>query len=80
MRKKTAFEGKNHIYDTEKANELKHRTVGEFGDPAGYEETLYQTRGGLYFAYGIGGAESPYGTEGDIKPLTAEEAEADTWE
>lgn len=77
MRKKTVFEGKNHIYDTEKAAELKHRNVGEFGDPAGYEETLYKTRGGLYFVYGVGGADSPYG-EGDIKPVSADEADA--WE
>ena len=36
-------------YDTETATLVKKHTVGEFGDPAGYEETLYQTPGGLYF-------------------------------
>lgn len=30
-------------YDTETATLVKKHTVGEFGDPAGYEETLYQT-------------------------------------
>lgn len=30
-------------YDTETATLIKKHTVGEFGDPAGYEETLYQT-------------------------------------
>lgn len=38
-------------YDTETATLVKKHTVGEFGDPAGYEETLYQTPGGLYFLY-----------------------------
>ena len=36
-------------YDTETATKIKQYTNGYFGDPAGYEETLYQTPGGLYF-------------------------------
>lgn len=44
------------------------------GDPAGYEETLYQTPGGLYFLYVNGGAESPYPAE-NIKSVSKVKAE-----
>ncbi len=77
MRKTKAFEGKRHVYDTEKATELKSRSIGEFGDPAGYEETLYQTRNGFYFVYGVGGEGSPY-AEPTINPISEDEANA--WE
>ena len=50
-------------YDTETATLIKKVTVGYFGDPAGYEETLYQTPEGLYFVYVNGGEVSPYTTE-----------------
>ncbi|HIQ69549.1 MAG TPA: hypothetical protein IAA67_04365 [Candidatus Avoscillospira stercorigallinarum] len=50
-------------YDTETATVVKKHTVGAFGDPTGYEETLYQTPDGFYFVYGCGGAESPYAEE-----------------
>ena len=50
-------------YNTETANEVKKVTVGNFGDPAGYEETLYVTADGFYFLYTNGGAESKYATE-----------------
>lgn len=50
-------------YDTETANLVKKHTYSYFGDPAGYEETLYQTEGGLYFLYVNGGAESAYPAE-----------------
>ena len=30
-------------YDTETAELISKRSVGNFGDPAGYEETLYKT-------------------------------------
>lgn len=73
MRKTKMFEGKRHVYNTEKAEECGHRDFGDFGDPAGYEETLYRTRGGLYFVVGKGGEDSPYPTE-DIRPVTAVEA------
>lgn len=55
-------------YDTETASLVKKYTVGEFGDPEGYEESLYQTPGGLYFLYFRGGPQSPYAQE-DIKCL-----------
>jgi len=73
MRKVKTFQGKRRTYDTEKATEVAKRTFGEFGDPAGYEETLYQTKQGLYFVVGLGGADSPY-PEQDVKPLTKAEA------
>ena len=44
--------------DTEKAEALGHRSYGYYGDPRGYEETLYKTKGGLYFFWGLGGEES----------------------
>lgn len=50
-------------YDTETASLIKQYTVGAFGDPAGFEETLYQTPEGLYFVYVCGGEASPYPAE-----------------
>lgn len=55
-------------YDTETATLIKKATFGNFGDPAGYEESLFQTEGGLYFVYTCGGEASPYPTE-DIQRL-----------
>ena len=62
-------------YDTETATLIEKRTSGEFGDPAGYEETLYQTPKGYYFLYVNGGEASPYKKE-DIKCVSAAKAEA----
>ena len=50
-------------YDTEVDTLVKKVTFGYYGDPAGYEETLYQTPGGLYFLHVMGGETSPYPTE-----------------
>ena len=50
-------------YNTETATLIKKYTAGYFGDPAGYEETLYQNPQGLYFLHVIGGEASPYPTE-----------------
>ena len=50
-------------YNTENATLVKKHTVSYFGDPAGYEETLYQTPEGLYFVYVCGGETSPYPSE-----------------
>ena len=50
-------------YDTENATLIKKHTSGEFGDPAGYEESLFQTPDGKYFVYTVGGPDSPYATE-----------------
>ena len=77
MRKTKMFEGKKHVYDTEKAEALGSCEFSYFGDPAGYEETLFKTKGGLYFLCGIGGEESPYAEGEDIRPIS--EAEAEAW-
>ena len=61
-------------YDTENATVVEKRTFGEFGDPAGYEETLYVTENGKFFLYTNGGAESVY-TEENIKRMSAAKAE-----
>lgn len=55
-------------YDTESAVLIHKYTFGNYGDPAGYEETLYQTPDGFYFIYACGGAASPYPVE-DIQRL-----------
>ena len=77
MRKTKMFEGKKHVYDTEKAEALCHRCFGYYGDPRGYEETLYKTKGGLFFFYGLGGEESPYNNGVDVRPVS--EGEATAW-
>lgn len=76
MRKIKQFEGKRHTYDTEKSTELGTRAFGVYGDPAGYEETLYKNRQGFFFVLGRGGDASPYADGEDIRPLSADEAEA----
>lgn len=55
-------------YDTETATVVKKFTVGYYGDPAGFEEILFQTPDGLYFVYVRGGEASPYPCE-DIARL-----------
>ena len=55
-------------YDTETATLIKKHIVGELGDPAGYEEDLYQTPGGLYFLH-VGGGEASIYPEEDILRL-----------
>ncbi len=55
-------------YDTETAELVAKYTSGEFGDPAGYEESLYKTPDGKYFIYANGGADSAYAEE-SIKRL-----------
>ena len=55
-------------YDTENATIIKKVTVGFYGDPAGYEEILFQTPEGLFFVYVCGGESSPYPCE-DITRL-----------
>ncbi len=64
-------------YDTETATLVKKYTVGYFGDPAGYEEILFQTPGGLFFLYVHGGETSPYPNE-DIVRMG--KAKAEEWE
>ena len=63
-------------YDTEKATVVKKYTVGSFGDPEGYEETLYSTAEGKLFLYTNGGEDSDYPKE-SIKRMS--KAAADKW-
>lgn len=63
-------------YNTETATLLKAHTEGNFGDPTGFEESLYQTPNGLYFLYVNGGNASPYPTE-NIKSIS--KAKAELW-
>lgn len=63
------------LYNTDTAEQIASINVGEFGDPAGYEEALYKTKKGLYFLCGKGGAESKY-VEEDIVAIDSKAAEA----
>ncbi len=51
------------VYDTETATVIARNVVGQYGDPEGYEEILYQAPEGHYFLFGRGGDASPYATE-----------------
>ena len=61
-------------YDTEASELIQKKVFGVFGDPKGYEESLYKTADGKFFLYGFGGPESPYTEEG-IKRMSAAKAE-----
>ena len=63
-------------YDTEKATLVEKKAFGVFGDPKGYEESLYKTDDGKYFLYVNGGKESEYPEE-NIKRMSA--AKVDEW-
>ena len=63
------------VYDTETATLIKKVTCLEYGNPAGYEEILFQTQDGLYFLYGNGGEHSKYKTESILR-MSAEKAKA----
>lgn len=64
----------NYTYDTDVANVVKKVTEGIFGDPKGYEKTLYVMPDGKLFFYTNGGKESAYPTE-SIKRVSKKEAE-----
>lgn len=54
---------KTKTFDTDTATAVKKVVSGVFGDPAGYEMTMYLTPEGDYFLYTYGGPESEYKTE-----------------
>ena len=54
-------------YDTKASTLVKKFTSGQPGDPAGYEESLYQTPDGFYFLYVYGGETSPYPDENILR-------------
>ena len=51
------------VYNTDTAKEIDRIAFGTYGDPAGYEEIVYETKRGDRFLYGIGGADSKYPQE-----------------
>ena len=64
-------------YDTEASELIQKKAFGSFGDPAGYEESLYKTQDGKLFLYVNGGEASPYAEE-NIKRMSA--AKAKEWQ
>ena len=62
------------LYNTTTSEIVKKVTEGVFGDPKGYEETLYVTSEGFYFLYTNGGSESKY-TEEKITRMSKKNAE-----
>ena len=64
-------------YDTAEMAIVKKIAHGNFGDPAGYEETLYVSENGMYFLYTYGGEQSPYPTE---KLVSMSKAKPQAWE
>ena len=62
-------------YDTETATVVKKVVCGYYGDPCGYEETLFVTADGKYFLYTNGGADSKYPAE-KITRMSKKNAEA----
>ena len=54
---------KTKTYDTATATVVKKVVCGAFGDPAGYEMTMYQTPEGDFFLYTNGGEKSAYAAE-----------------
>ena len=51
------------VYNTDTAKEIDRIAFGTYGDPAGYEEIVYETKRGDRFLYGIGGVDSKYPVE-----------------
>lgn len=54
-------------FDTESATLVQAYSFGEYGDPAGYEEDLYQTADGYYFLHVCGGEASIYPQEDIVR-------------
>ena len=54
---------KKCVLDTATATIEKKVTVGIYGDPKGYEMTMYRSPEGHYFLYTYGGKETPYSKE-----------------
>ena len=51
------------VYDTATSELVKKVTFCWYGDPTGYEESLYKTESGSFFLYTNGGATSKYTQE-----------------
>lgn len=64
------------VYDTAEMTVVGKMTSGAFGDPAGYEETLYAAADGNCFLY-TNGEQSPYKSE---KLVSVSKAKAAAWQ
>ena len=62
-------------YDTDTSEKIREYTYSYFGDPAGFEEILYQTPDGLFFLHVRGGTESPYPCEDILRLAKTKVAE-----
>lgn len=54
-------------FDTQSSELLKKITAGSYGDPTGYEETLFLSPDGTYFVYANGGEKSLHPKESFTK-------------
>lgn len=54
-------------FDTQSSELLKKITAGSYGDPTGYEETLFLSPDGTYFVYANGGEKSVHPKESFTK-------------
>ena len=61
------------LYDTERAELQKKNSYGFFGDPAGYEDSLFRTEDGYFFLYVTGGEATPYPKE-EIRRMSEKRA------
>ena len=61
-------------FDTAASTIVRKHTFGAFGDPAGFETTLYLSPDGNYFLYTFGGANSSYSKE-KITPFSKKQAQ-----
>ena len=52
-----------HRYDTNSAKEIAFNTEGNRGDFQFTKETLYRTKSGRYFIFGVGGPDTKYAEE-----------------
>ena len=68
---------KTKTYDTATATVVKKVAFGAYGDPTGYEMTMYQTPEGDFFLYTNGGEQSPYKSE---KLVSVSKAKAAAWQ
>lgn len=69
MRKKIG----RKVYDTDKSEYVGRNAEGSYGDPTGFEESMYKKAKGDFFLLVSGGPESQYPEE-DILPLALEDA------
>lgn len=61
------------VYDTEKSTLVGKNAQGNFGEPTGFEETMYKKGDNDFFLAVSGGLESQYPEE-DLIPLETEDA------